>query len=546
MSEKSIPAPRGSTVPPAAAAHRPRRTKRASWIRAVVWVGVLPVLGVACEQSVDRVGEDPSADFYRTSVAVIPPVGVTIGPSDGTDPNALAEALANEISSVLSRVPWLKVIPFYSVTGVLGSELTTAQLLDTLKVEHLLRGELSLEGRRIRIHVGQRDRAGRPEDGQDFAIALDDWLDEQPRIAGEVAREFLRDVGGEDVMRLEDLPAQSPAQRDFLIGNRFVGQRTPAGIRRSIDAYWTAIEKDSTYAPAFAQLSSAYALAINYRYEIGMDEYTVAGLAEALATRAIELNPDGAAGWASRSYLRALAGAPTVNAAADIERARRLEPNNPSVPSWSARVHSLQGNDEEALAEAMRAAELDRFGPGRQFAVAYQAFYMGRYQSAVKYADIALDLEPDLMLPRVVKARALVLMGRPEQCLDIELGPHEGTRALCLWAMGDQERAQQIVDSLGASYGAGLTGAFTRITEAEDLAVFYAYVGNAALSLQWIERAYDQSPTGIELRVLESEIFDGVRNETGFQFTVNRIRGNLWERVVAAWKGPLIRPVTDG
>lgn len=63
--------------------------------------------------------------------------------------------------------------------------------------------------------------------------------------------------------------------------------------------------------------------------------------------------------------------------------------------------------------------------------------------------------------------------------------------------------------------------------------------------MQWIQTAYDQSPTGIERRVYESELFDGVRNATGFQFEVNRLRGGLWDRVVAAWEGPLLRPATD-
>jgi eukaryotic-like serine/threonine-protein kinase len=508
--------------------------------------GLVLILVLACAPPGRGEADNQSVGSYLTSVAVLPLEGRTVGPSDGTDPDALGEALANEVITALARVPWLKVIPLYSVRTLQGSGLSELQLLDTLKVEHLLRGTLTLEDGRLSIMMGHFDAPEEDDSGRTFTISLNDWLEEQPRIAGEVAQGFVTEFGGDDAIQLGDLPAQSPGQIDFLIGNRSLGQRTPEGIRKAIRSYWTALEKDSTYAPAFAQLSSAYALALNYRYQLGMDEYSMAGLAEALATRAIELNRDGAAGYASRSYVRALAGAPTVNAAADIFRARRLEPNNPSVPSWSARVHSLQGDDEEAFREAVRAAELDPLGSGRQFAVAYQAFQMGRHQEAVKYADIALALEPDLMLPRVVKARALVLLGVPEQCLKIDLGPHDGARALCLWATGDETGAHRIVDSLEASYGSNPSGEFTRITRAEDLAVFYAFIGDAERSLKWIERAYDQSPTGIELRVLESELFDGMRNETGFQFAVNRLRGDLWERVVAAWDGPLLRPATEG
>jgi tetratricopeptide (TPR) repeat protein len=339
-----------------------------------------------------------------------------------------------------------------------------------------------------------------------------------------------------------DLPRQtmaSPGQRDLVIGNEFLGRRTPQEIGLAVEAYWRAVEKDPGYGLAWAKLSQAYALALTYRYDLGMDAYRMAGLSEALASRAIAEAPQDADAYAARSYIRAISSAPTRLAVEDIDRARSLEPNNPAVPSWSARIHALEGNLEEALAEAVRGAELDPLHSGRQIAVAFQAFHMGRLEMAVRYADAALELEPNLMLPRVIKARSLVLLDRPEECLGMQLGPHRGTVALCLWASGDEAEAESIVRDLGRRFDVPPQEGFTPVIVAEDLAVFFAFTGNETESLRWIRTAYEQSPTGVELRVLQSGLFDRLRSSAEFRRVTEELRSGLYDRVSAAWSGEL-------
>lgn len=487
--------------------------------------------------------EVEAGDAYLTSVAVLAPRGQAVGASPGLDPDELGEALAGEIITALTGVPWLDVRSFYSVRAVQKANLTVPRLLDTLRVEHLIQVNLTLQGERIGVQVGYLDENDRQLQGPREEIRVGDWLDAQPRIAAAVARDFAGRFGADDGGTGVRAPARPGAgQRDFLNGNRFLGRRTPAEIGLAIESYWRAIEKDPSYGPAYARLSSAYALALTYRYDVGMDGYAQAGLAHALASRAIEEDPASAEGYAARSYLRALAAAPTELAAADIERARTLEPNNPSVPSWSARIHTLQGDLDEAYREVLRGALLDPMHSGRQIAVAYQAFHVGRYEKAVEYADIALELEPGLMLPRVIKARSLVLLDRPRACLAMDLGPYEGTRALCLWAAGSRDVARAMVEALSDARGRGPAVGYTPVITAEDLAVFHGYTGNAAEALRWIRAAYDRSPAGLELRVLESALFDPVRDSPRFRETVERRRSALWGQVTEAWRGPVQRP----
>ena len=135
-------------------------------------------------------------------------------------------------------------------------------------------------------------------------------------------------------------------------------------------------------------------------------------------------------------------------------------------------------------------------------------------------------------------------MGRARECLAMELGPHQGARALCLWAAGEREEALALVESLESNYPEPPADHFSPVLVAEDLAVFHGYTGDVDRALQWLETAYAASPTGVELRVLESELFSAVRSASRFQSAVDRLRGGLWARVEAAWIGPLQPPGT--
>ena len=86
------------------------------------------------------------------------------------------------------------------------------------------------------------------------------------RLAPLFSRKCRRSLSGESSRSTE-----SPGYVAYLAGSRLLNSRTRDGVARSIDAFKTAIEADSTFAPAYAGMSSAYALAVTYRYDIGVD-----------------------------------------------------------------------------------------------------------------------------------------------------------------------------------------------------------------------------------------------------------------------------------
>ncbi len=251
-----------------------------------------------------------------------------------------------------------------------------------------------------------------------------------------------------------------------------------------------------------------------------------------MADRAVELDPEDAAGYAARGYIKALISAPSQEVISDFRRAGELQPNDASVASWSARALMIEGRSEEALFEAERAVILDPISAPRHLAVAYLSLRLGQYDRAVESARRSSALEPELALSRAIEARALLLRGDAEQCLAIDLGPHAALRATCLWEAGDFESARAIADSVTSLVVSEQERSddFTHAVRLEDLAVFHAWQGHTPESLEWVKRAYDLSPNGVELRVYGSALFDRVRTDQ-FATEVEVLREDLYQRV---------------
>ena len=70
----------------------------------------------------------------------------------------------------------------------------------------------------------------------------------------------------------------------------------------------------------------------------------------------------------------------------------------------------------------------------------------------------------------------------------------------------------------------------------EGLATYYGFRGNVAKATEWVERAFDLSPDPIDLRILDSALFDEVRNDSEFSEALQRVQQQARERVQAGWQ----------
>jgi len=473
---------------------------------------------------------------WLDSLAVFPIVNQT---GDSTM-DRIGRAISDLVVSSLTQLDSIKVSPPHSAEVLRKRGLTDPQLATELGVGHLVYGTVSPDSNGVRVLIQHYDAEA------DALVWSTPWtIDAADEAAGEerVASDVVNYLAG-GVLRVAAqgsmiVPSLSPGHESYSMGTRFLARRTPEGIRRAIQLFSAAIGQDDAYAQAYADLSITYSLSLTYRYDIGMDGYVAAGHALAHANRAIELDSTLSSGWAARGYLGAIAGAPMDGVIADFARARVRNSTAASVASWSARVLLGQGRYDDALEQAELAVNIDPASPSRRIAVALSELQRGNYDRAIGAASIARDLESGLTMPLAIAGRARVMNEQAAQCVAMELGPHIGLRALCASAVGDVTGAEELVDSVRALLDVGQSGFadFTAVLAAEDLAIYYAWNDDASAALVWLQNAFRLSPSGVDLQVRESALFDRVRDDPAFAQALANELDKRWDRVVAAASG---------
>src|SRR5437763_1837607 len=308
----------------------------------------------------------------------------------------------------------------------------------------------------------------------------------------------------------------SAAYDAYLRGTYWRQLRTRDGLLRAIDAFEEALVVDSAYAPAYAGLSSVLSLFVLYQYSGGPEPVSALARAIVLADRAIALDPNLAEGFAARGWALTNAGVSVDTAVRDLARAVALRPNSGQAHSFYVAALGDAGRDEDAVAEAQTATELDPLAPAFRIALSSAELGVRRYDVALREARRAGVLETAPLPVRIrFEGLALLLLGRPGECLTLDLGGQQPLKAMCLEALGRHREAAAVVDSLAAAVRAGsATWAVP-----EGLGMYYAWLGDVEGSLQWYGAAY----RAVQPRFLRSGLFDRVRNNARFQAGIERL-----------------------
>ncbi|MDX1495349.1 MAG: hypothetical protein R3253_14880, partial [Longimicrobiales bacterium] len=516
------------------------------FVRSLQLVGILLVVaavGVAYNAWFGRTEAIAMPDGeYQDSVAMMPLENTTGDPSI----DYVGKSVAGQVAKHFQQVSGIKVIGEYSVRSLWERNLGYAGLMDSLDVGHLLEGWIEVRGDELAISVTDTDASGVLENTMIFEPFPRERLDSAiVAIAHAVAVDFLQRHGLSTTGFTGEDAEPGAGSEAYLLANEELGKRSREGMIRAEALLHEAIALDSTYAPAYAALSSVYALSLSYRWDLGIAPFDVAVRSLAYADRAVALDPTNSNGYASRGYALVLLGIDIDAAEADFAQALTLAPNEPSGSSWASRLLAERGQLDEAIAAATRARNADRLQAGRHMALAALELQVGQYPQAIRSAQLAYGLAPELRRAAAREAYALLLLGRPQECLEVELGAYFLVHASCHRVLGNLDAAQQLIDDALRAFNAGRSegGEYLPDLQAAELAAYYALAGEVDRAARWATEAYTASPVGIDPRVLESEIFDPVRDDERFADALREAQSAARARVVDEWRAhPLASP----
>ena len=481
-----------------------------------------------------RGGESvPVPSGQIASVAVLPPEYFR---PDSAVAGRLAD-LVDHISNNLSRVEGLKVVNYMSVGAFLrrGSTPTLKEIGEALGVEYFVLFVPRRSGRGAEVAVQLIAAATQAQLW--VASYTPDSMNFEDIDADVVSRVTHALLGAGTTLPRDTYAARARregAHGEYLAGQRALRRRTPEGVAEAIRHFESAVALDSGHAEAVGRLATAFALQLSYGYRTTLPSYPTAARALALADRAIGLDPSRGDPVAFRAYIEYLAYAPFGTVRADFERAIAMRPAEADVAGWHALMLLRQGEITRSLQESQRALELDPLSSARHLSLALAELGARRYDHATDAARRTLEIEPTLGRPRQVEALALLLRGRASECASMELWPYLGVKALCLREVGRDAEAKQLVDSLrrAAEIPAEAGSVYSDVVLAQELATYYAWLGDGAETLKFVRLAFERSPVGIDQRLIQSGLFDKVRKTPGFENELLRLQEATWPRVL--------------
>src|ERR1700694_2602301 len=283
--------------------------------------------------------------------------------SGNPDLEYLSDGITEGVSDRLSGLPNLKVISRTSAFRYKQREIEPQKVARELGVEALVMGRVIQRGDDLSISAELVDAH---EDkqlwGEQYSRQLADIHSVQQEIATAVSGNLRVRLTSEDKTRLnKPSTTNSEAYQLYLKGRYHANQTTAAELKKSIEYFQQAIEKNPGYALAYAGLADSYsALAGQWQYLAPSDSFPKA---KAAAMKSLELDDTLAEAHAALAYAVFFADWDWSRAEREFKRAIELNPNSAIPHARYATCLETRGRFSESMAEAQRAQELDPLSP---------------------------------------------------------------------------------------------------------------------------------------------------------------------------------------
>jgi serine/threonine protein kinase/tetratricopeptide (TPR) repeat protein len=453
------------------------------------------------------------------SIAVLPLVNTS------ADPNAewLSDGITESIINNLSQLPNLTVIARSSVFRYKGRDVDPQTAARELKVRAALTGRIVQRGDNLSISVELVDTSNHRQIwGQQFNRKMSDLLAMQSEISREISEELRLRLTGEERKRVtKQYTANAEAYQLYLKGRYHWNKRTLEDLKKAIEYFNQAVEKDSNYALAYAGIADCYGVP-----QIGLSPPEAMPRAKAAAMKALSIDDTLAEAHTSLANVLVRYDWDWSGAEREFKRAIELNPNYPTAHYWYALYLAGMDRQEEALREAQRAHELDPLSLVTNWHVGVILSYVRPYDRAIEQLRKTLELDPNFAGPHDDLGWTYAMMGRFDEAVSefqtaIKLSGGDthfmGDLATVYALSGKRGEAQKILDQLTEV-------AKERYVSPYRMAQIYIALGDRDRAFEWLEKGYRDRSFGASVMDLKAAPFwDPVRSDPRFADLLRRM-----------------------
>ena len=491
------------------------------WLTAAAAVAILvPVLLVAFDVAGLRSRWVSHGAAGRIgALAVLPLKNLSNDPEQDYFAEGLTEALITD----LGKIGGLQVISRTSVMRYRETTKLLPEIARELQVDALVEGTVARSGNRVRI-TANLVRAS-PEQhlwAQSYERDLHDVLRLQDDVARAIADEIRVTLTPQEQSRLASSGSVDPEVYErYLKGRYFWNRRAEADLRKAIDYFQQAIDRDARYGPAYAGLADAY---ITLGYLDLLPPWEADAKAKAAALQALAIDETLAEAHTSLAAALQYLDRDWQGAEREFQRAIALNPSYATAHQWYAQLLAQRGRIQESLEESIRAQRLDPLSLIISGSLAHRLYLAREYDRAIVQLQKTIELDPTFALahwnlgqiheatkrfPDAISAysRALALSGNHPSVMASQ------ARA---FAQSDRETdARRLLGELHARSQRQYVSPF-------DFAIVYAALGEEDEAFGWLEKAYDDRSNRLAFMGVDPAL-DSLRSHPRFEGLLRRM-----------------------
>jgi len=434
--------------------------------------------------------EPVHAEAAFPRIAVLPFANISPDPKD----EYFADGLTEEMITVLSHVPELRVIARTSVMQYKSSSKPIAQVGVELGVSSILEGSVRKAGNHLRITAQLIDVHSQEHIwATTYDRELDDVFVIQAEVAERTAKSLRLELLGSRKESVRQKPTSSFVAYDlYLKGLHAARQPRIEGVSESIQFFEGSIKEDPSFSLPYACLANTY-IGLAGSWLPAREAFP---RAKELITKALELGPNSSEVHTASGNLALQQNQDWTIAETEFKTAIALNPSNADARVWYVNLLLILSRFDEALAELRKTIELDPLWEGPKVLQVLVYLYSGDLTSAISLEQEIRDRNPGnpdthLLLGEVYLRAARIEEARQEAekltgaivSPGVAYEAYRLQRAILWAALGNPDEARLLTKEWEAASNTGYVNPVL-------VAAVYASLREKEKALELLDRAY--------------------------------------------------------
>jgi tetratricopeptide (TPR) repeat protein len=308
----------------------------------------------------------------------------------------------------------------------------------------------------------------------------------------------------------------SRAYELYLQGRYHWNKLIPPEVKKAIQFFQQAIELDGNYALPYAGMAVAY---VSLTISADVPPHEAFPQARAAALRALDLDETLTDAHTYLAFVKFWFDWDWIGAEDEIKRGLELDANSAEAHRAYGILMSQTGRYAEAIAEGVRARELDPLALITRTNEALFYYFSGQYAEAEEKITKTLELEPNFWIALLTRAKIYLQLGKQAEAMSdlIKARSLSGgsTQPLSMLGyisalMGNRAQALTVLEELR-------TLSRQRYVPPYNFALIYNGLKEDNETFAWLDRAREARDVLVPAFILSEPFWARLRNEKRFK-----------------------------